>query len=104
MGAVHDNAQELWRKALARLPSDVHEIDPGDYEGDERLIAELACGVMDMTDCYDGAMEDCESAVMVLIRRIKGEGTMEGAAEWVRSNYPKLAREHGLRLSDKGRA
>lgn len=46
-------------------------------------------------DSYDGAMEDCRSAVMVLIRRIKGEKPWASAAEWVRINHPGLWAEHG---------
>lgn len=45
---------------------------------------------------YDGALEDCNSAVEVLIRRIKGDADLESAAEWVRLNYPAMAATHGL--------
>lgn len=104
MSAVHDEARRLWCKALERLNPGLMEIDPADYENaDERLIAELAVGVQDMTDNYDGAMEDCDSAVMVLIARIQGKADLDSAKEWVCLNYPRLAFENRL-MDDAQRA
>lgn len=104
MSAVHDEALELWRKALVALDCEIDEkIYPGGFDAEhDQLIAELACALMDMVSNYDGAMEDCDIAVEVLITRIKGEADLESDRYWVCANYPDLARRHGLAPSPSG--
>lgn len=83
------------------------------WSADERLLYESATDDLkqhsrfaDMADAegsYEGALEDCNSAVEALIRRIKGEADLGSAQEWVCLNYPALAFKHDL-MDDAQRA
>lgn len=52
----------------------------------------------DLRDRVEGLECDLDSALDVLIARIKGEKPLETAAEWLRLNYPEKARAAGLAL------
>lgn len=97
MGKVHDHLSPLVDAACARLEIKREALaDVQWHDNDAGMIGRLATGLDDALDCYDGAMEDCDSAVTALIRRIKGEADLESAREWVCLNYPRLAAEHGI--------
>ena len=55
------------------------------------LMSEAADVLEDAAYSYEGARDDCDSAVMVLIKRITGASDMDSAREWVCLNYPSLA-------------
>lgn len=101
MSKVHRELNPLIDEACRSIKISRDWLEDGmlDWAGESahfQMVARLATGLIEALRCYDGAMEDCDNAVEVLIARVKGDASLDSAGEWVRLNYPALARQHGL--------
>lgn len=101
MSKVHRELNPLIDEACRSIKINRDWLEDGmlDWESEsphKQMVCRLATGLIEALRCYEGAMEDCDSAVTVLIARVKGDASLESAGEWVKRNYPALARQHGL--------